>query len=304
MGRLARLAKAIPELVTMTKAMLIAGRAVGSSLAMVLLLIYVFAILLHMAISEEPATYHYFKTLPVGMWTLLLDGALLDSPGLVLGALKNLNQPNAYLAILIFIIFILLSAMTVMNMLIGVLCEVVSAVSAGEKDEAAIRDLKEKVLVELKKFDDDRNGMISREELEQVLQDEEALCVLRGLQVDVEYLEAVSDMLFTTADSEVPIRALMDLFLTSRGDLGVTFKHLSDVMRLVLWNLHGSVRELHARFDKKPTKRADTLERLLFHGTGPDVARAPPATVQPPWKSCFTQRPVPSRTLWSMPTLF
>eukprot|EP00812_Abedinium_dasypus_P008902 NODE_262_length_1729_cov_360.223417.p1 GENE.NODE_262_length_1729_cov_360.223417~~NODE_262_length_1729_cov_360.223417.p1 ORF type:complete len:554 (+),score=176.07 NODE_262_length_1729_cov_360.223417:146-1663(+) len=277
LSRLVRLAKAVPELVTMIKGMFIASRAVASSLAMVLLLIYVFAILLHMAISGEPATSHYFKSLPDAMWTLLMDGTLLDGTGLVLGILKDLNQPNAYVAIIIFIVFILLSAMTVMNMLIGVLCEVVSAVSAGEKDEAAIRDLKETVLVVLKKFDVDGNGMISREELHSVLGDGSALCVLRGLQVNVNYLWALSDMLFEMPDAEVPIKAIMDLFLTSRGDLGVTFKHLSDVMRLVLWNFRSSVGELNDRIDKnlprytRPFVRGTEPEPLFVRGTEPGV---------------------------------
>merc|ERR1712190_674117 len=99
------------------------------------------------------------------MWTLLMDGTFMDSTGTVLGDLKTLTEQGsagAGLAVLVFLIFILLSAMTVLNMLIGVLCEVVSAVGASEKDEAAIRAVKSSIWLQLKDIDVDGNDKISQ----------------------------------------------------------------------------------------------------------------------------------------------
>jgi len=70
-----------------------------------------------------------------------------------------------------------MSAVLVMNMLIGVLCEVVSSVARSEKDEAAVRLVKESILLQLKKCDDG-DGMISHAELNIVLQDPDSQDIL------------------------------------------------------------------------------------------------------------------------------
>merc|ERR1712110_974103 len=93
------------------------------------------------------------------MWTLLMDGTLLDAPGVVLNRLVHRGEFNTTVAVIIFLVFILLSALTVMNMLIGILCEVVNAVAASEKEESDIAVMKNSILLELKKFDDG-DGMI------------------------------------------------------------------------------------------------------------------------------------------------
>jgi len=65
-------------------------------------------------------------------------------------------------------------AITMMNMLIGVICEVVSTAAVNEKDETAIRALKEGVLVELEKFGLNGNKKISKQELVEVIGDDDA----------------------------------------------------------------------------------------------------------------------------------
>merc|ERR1719352_2227552 len=108
----------------------------------------------------------------------------MDSTGEVLTELIQMAKFNTVAACFVFLCFILLSAMTVMNMLIGVLCEVVSTVAQGERDEAAIQLMKDSILVELKQFDNDGNGMISKGELRQVMKSKHALGVLRSIEVD------------------------------------------------------------------------------------------------------------------------
>merc|ERR1719161_112067 len=71
-----------------------------------------------------------------------------------------------------------------------------STVAAGEKEEAAITLVKESLLLMLKNLDKDKSGEISRAEFEMVIEDQEALEVLRELQVDVLYLMEMQDMLF------------------------------------------------------------------------------------------------------------
>merc|ERR1712113_295204 len=100
-----------------------------------------------------------------------------------------MGEPSTTLSVIIFFVFILLSALTVMNMLIGVLCEVVSQVAATEKEEAAITLMKETILGMLKQYDTNGRFMIGRDEMEEVLTEPMTQGVLLGLEVDVEYLQ-------------------------------------------------------------------------------------------------------------------
>jgi len=111
-----RLLRSLPELVTMVKGIRTGARAVGSSLVMVALLIYVFAIVMHMFLKENSAVMDNFSTLPLCMWTLLMDGTFLDNTGSILEVLRDEGSLSTIMALIIFMVFILLSAMTVMNM--------------------------------------------------------------------------------------------------------------------------------------------------------------------------------------------
>merc|ERR1711920_752122 len=100
-----------------------------------------------------------------------------------------------------------------MNMLIGILCEVVSAVAAAEKESAAITMMKSTLLVMLKELDDDGSGSISREELLQVMENPCALEILANLQVDVKYLMELQEMLYEERGKSHSISNIMFLIL-------------------------------------------------------------------------------------------
>eukprot|EP00427_Karlodinium_veneficum_P004033 CAMPEP_0169154616 /NCGR_PEP_ID=MMETSP1015-20121227/52837_1 /TAXON_ID=342587 /ORGANISM="Karlodinium micrum, Strain CCMP2283" /LENGTH=632 /DNA_ID=CAMNT_0009224879 /DNA_START=55 /DNA_END=1948 /DNA_ORIENTATION=- len=120
MARMARLLRAMPELMILIKGMVAAMRSVFFTMLLLALLDYVFAILFTQLTAETVVGDIYFYSVPKSMHTLLLDGTLLDNVGTVVRAARFSA---------IFYIFVLLAALTVMNMLIGVLCEVVSAVA-------------------------------------------------------------------------------------------------------------------------------------------------------------------------------
>lgn len=235
----------------MFRGMFVASRAVGSSLLMVTLLIYVFGIVIHMGVSDEKGMEAKFETLPRCMWTLLMDGTFLDSTGSVLTELLDRAKFNTVISVVVFLAFILLSAMTVMNMLIGVLCEVVSAVAQGERDEAAIRMMKETILVELQQFDDDGNGMISKSELTHVMKNKQALGVLRSIEVDKESLQELLQMLFYDRgdDAEVSIERVMELLLMYRGNLTTTVKHMVEAHAFNRWCLTHQMKVHSDRID-------------------------------------------------------
>merc|ERR1719468_813001 len=167
-----------------------------------------------------------------------MDGTLMDSTGDVMAKLRAEGSTCSWLSLIIFMLFILLSALTVMNMLIGVLCEVVSSVANAEKDEAAIKLMKESILVELKRFDEDGNGLISPDELEHVMQDPQALETLRNLEIDIQALREMMNMIYQQGQTaEVTIGFIMDLMLMGPGHLPATVRHLVTYEALTRWTI-------------------------------------------------------------------
>lgn len=253
LSRLSRLMRSLPELVTMLRGMWVASRAVGSSLLMVVMLIYLFGIIIYMLLKEETEVEFWFKTLPRCMWTLFIDGTILDSPGEVLHALLDLDSAMAYVSVFIFLFFVLLSALTVMNMLVGVLCEVVSQVTQAEKDEAAIKLVKKAFLSELKSFDKDGSGTISRDELERAMLNPQALRTLSHLDVDIGCMKELQTMLFPKPDSQAMIESVMELLLSYRGSLPCTVRHVVDGQAYTRWYLSQHTKHLSDALDSLRT---------------------------------------------------
>eukprot|EP00811_Abedinium_folium_P022542 NODE_3193_length_2076_cov_16.446383.p1 GENE.NODE_3193_length_2076_cov_16.446383~~NODE_3193_length_2076_cov_16.446383.p1 ORF type:complete len:593 (+),score=162.48 NODE_3193_length_2076_cov_16.446383:123-1901(+) len=238
LSRLARLMRFFPELMTMVKAMRAALRAVSSSLAMVLILIYAFGIVLHMVMKEVDSGLDlYFSSVPLCMWSLLIHGTLLDSPGAIMNAMRTEEKAQAWINLTLFLIFVFLSALTLMNMLIGVLCEVVSSVSIREKDEAAINGLKDTVLSALKKYDTDGNKMISQPELLEVLENEDAALIIEALDIDHTHLMDMQAMMYSKK-SEISMDEIMEMLLFSRGNVPTTFRQMSENHLLTRWTLN------------------------------------------------------------------
>merc|ERR1712203_932265 len=78
---------------------------------------------------------------------------------------------------------VLLSALTMINMLIGVLCEVMSTVAADEKERMLISFARQKVQEAMSSMDLNRDCRLSRDEFAQLLQNAEAVRALTEVGV-------------------------------------------------------------------------------------------------------------------------
>eukprot|EP00927_Polykrikos_kofoidii_P051381 TRINITY_DN45177_c0_g1_i1.p1 TRINITY_DN45177_c0_g1~~TRINITY_DN45177_c0_g1_i1.p1 ORF type:complete len:673 (+),score=104.26 TRINITY_DN45177_c0_g1_i1:116-2020(+) len=242
--RMIRLMRSCPELIAMLKGVRVASRAVGSALMMLIFLVYIFAIILHTVLAPEkdfllasPVFQIRLDGLTDIMMTLLIDGTFMDNLGLLARGFSAI--PSAFVrgwSVLILWVFVLMSALTVMNMLIGVLCEVVSAVASSEKENAAISLVKKTLLVMLKKLDEDGSGEISREELSHVFHDDDSLRVLASLEVDVKHLVAVLEMHYDESAS-LSINSIIEVILMLRGDRQPQVMDLVEQQKYLMWNL-------------------------------------------------------------------
>merc|ERR1719183_2478315 len=99
---------------------------------------------------------------------------------------------------ILIMMFILLAGLTVMNMLVGVLCEVVSVVSSVEKEALLVSFVKGSLhrMMHDSGLDANNDEKISKTEFDQLLQKPEAARALQEVGVDVIGLVDFTDYIF------------------------------------------------------------------------------------------------------------
>lgn len=238
--------------------------AVTPTLLVVGILIFVFAVILNMTLKgyhDDPEVYQNYRSLNWCMWTLLMDGCFMDNPGENTRALLEISQFETGTAVLLFIMFILLTAVTMMNMIIGVICKVVNEITVKERDAAAVLALKKSVLCELRKYDVNGDNSISREELNNVMSNEETLHVLEHVEIDLQYLKHIQEMLFCGTE-EVSITRIMELMLSSRRDLPTTFRHHAEGQLFQVWALESTLEQLEDLVESTSKNHEDMLGKI------------------------------------------
>jgi len=242
MARMARLLRAMPELMILIKGMVSAFRSVMFTLCLLFIFIYVFSIALRQLSEDTPAGEKYFKSITDAMYTLIVDGTLLDNIG---GLLKVCGESGAHLSIIVML-FVLLAALTVMNMLIGVLCEVVSLVAATEQEEMTVSFVKHRIqeIMRDSGIDQDGNGSISRTEFQDLVGNAMACRVLSEVGVDPIGLVDLADMIFDSdaagednngkqEEIELSFEDFMEVVLQLRGSNSATVKDIMDMRKYV-----------------------------------------------------------------------
>jgi hypothetical protein len=204
LARMVRLLRSLPELLALVKAMGAAIRSVSTVMVLLTLLVYVFAILFRMMLGSIPGTMNQrYGSIPMAMTTLFYRGTLGDNVEYFFLELWEEAEKTslAYIFMGAALIFIFLSMFTVLNLLIGVLCEVVAAVSASSKEEILVDNLRETLLGILEQFDEDGNQTVSKDEFELLIKDPEAVKALESVDIDVEQFEKLTGLIFE-ADEE------------------------------------------------------------------------------------------------------
>lgn len=240
MARMARLFRAMPELLILIKGMVAAMRSVVFTLCLLGVIIYVFGIAFRQLVGDSAKDDDgnaFFATVPMAMHTLLIDGALMDGTGNVVKALKK--ESTVYVAI--FYMFVLVASLTVMNMLIGVLCEVVSAVAATEKEQLTVGFVKSqlKQVMTQSGLDDDNDGKISKAEFGTLLNCPKACRALEEVGVDVINLVDNIDWIFPEeedcgeSNKALDFGDFMEVVLKLRGDNTATVKDIVELRKFV-----------------------------------------------------------------------
>lgn len=229
MARMARLLRAMPELMIMIKGMSVAMRSVFFTLCLLACIIYVFSIAFTQLLTETDVGSEKFYSVPASMNTLLLDGTLPDHESIV-AAVAAEDVVSGVMVLL----YILLASLTVMNMLVGVLCEVVSVVSSVEKEELLVNFVKSQLMTMMKTtgLDANNDNRIAKTEFESLLEKPDAARALQEVGVDVVGLVDFTDFIFE-GDRELSFSEFMDVVLQLRGSNTATVKDIVDLRKLV-----------------------------------------------------------------------
>eukprot|EP00929_Paragymnodinium_shiwhaense_P000664 TRINITY_DN100908_c0_g1_i1.p1 TRINITY_DN100908_c0_g1~~TRINITY_DN100908_c0_g1_i1.p1 ORF type:complete len:931 (-),score=212.61 TRINITY_DN100908_c0_g1_i1:151-2943(-) len=240
MARMARLLRAVPELIILIKGIVVASRSVFFTLCLLVIIMYFYAIVFRQLLgqlvvpgSEPDLETLYFPSVTGAMMALLLDGVLPDQ-----GAFVRDCYGQSWILGTITLSYIMLASLTVMNMLVGVLVEVVSVVSAVEKEQLTVGYVKQRLLgiIEEVGGDEDGDALISKAEFDVLLMSEEAARAIQEIGVDVIGLVDMADYIFKD-NVKLTFADLMELVLAFRGSNTSTVKDIVDMRRYFLQEL-------------------------------------------------------------------
>lgn len=233
-ARMVRLLRALPELMLLVRSTLVASRAVLFTVMLLILTMYVFSILFaHLTKADglEHIGERYFPSLLYGISVLCLEMGPMADQSIVI---RELFEADPWLGA-IGMVFVVITLLGIIPLLIGILCEVMSAVSEMDKERVMIKSVKEKLNKMYALIDKDGDMKISRDEFVAFLE-QDAAKVINDVGVDVIALLDMTDYLFKDSD-KLSFEDFLDMVLRFRGSNTATVKDLVDLRLFVMEEL-------------------------------------------------------------------
>jgi len=274
LSRLVRMLRSLPELMIMIKGMMTAAASVGYTLGLLLLVTYIFAIAIRNLVPPDsdyvpsvspfttPIESTFFESVPEGMHMLIVFACFFDEGASFIIPVKEQSTPVFILSWM----YIALAGMTIMNMLIGVLCEVISAVAAEEKESMMIDTVHEKFDGIVKELDQNGDGDLSYDEFEKILDYPEALAALESVNVDPEMMiDLAEDFFFEDGEPvKVSFPEFMNMVLDLRGGQQATVKDIMGLAKRVNRKVMNFKEKMDSIDNKLLTigSKVETLDKL------------------------------------------
>jgi len=241
--RMARVLRSLPELVVLVRGMAMGMRSVVATFGLLMALVYIYAVMLTQLLkNSDTHLQSQFSGVLVSMNTLLMQGIFSDQAQFFGDMLDE-----GFLYYSIFMAFMLTGAFTVMNMLIGVLCDVMSNVADEQKDDTAVSQLKNQIEKLIREVDLDGDMMVSKTEFALMLNSKEALQSLSEVEVDVMALVHYADFIFRESN-EMSISEFTDAVLQFRSSHPASMKDLIEMRHFIAKELEG----LETRLSRSP----------------------------------------------------
>lgn len=274
-ARMARLMRCMPELMVLIKGMATATRSVLFTLLLLGVNVYIFAIAFVQLLMETQVGQEHFNTVPKAMYTLIVRGALMDN----IGAISDTIGDESIIIGMLFYVFVLVASLTILNMLIGVLCEVVSAVASVEKEAMTISMVKSQLMKVVEEIDENGSMTISKDEFLQILEVPRAAAHLSAVGVDVVGLVDFADFIFDRSDEgdddsvqkevELTFTEFMEIILSLRGSNNAMVKDVVDLRKMVKneqAKIHRHISKNDDRIGRIEVQVAETANSVKLFG--------------------------------------
>lgn len=242
-ARAARIINSLPELRVLVKGMVIAMRSTCTILALLLIVVYIFAILFVQLLAESQVGQGWFENVPQAMNFLLLQ-TLAGADVIVIN--KLLAAGWTYY--LLYLSFVFMGSLTLMNMLIGVLCEVVGVVAQIEEERAFHDEAQMYIANFVHVLDIDGDQKLSKVEFLQLMERDPDL--LKGLQafgIDVVAFCDNAIALFSDNDT-MEVGDFVELVTQFRSQKQTTVKDLVDMRKFISMQLRHLAEEVRGRY--------------------------------------------------------
>jgi hypothetical protein len=194
----------------------------------------------------------------------------LDNASLVMTALMYDHEWKIVVVGIAFTMFSLLASLLMLQMLIGVMCDVVSKVGAEQRAAASVAMVKQELLEEFTKRDNG-DGRISRQEFDECLNGQSCRAVLKHLRINPLFFTELANLFYTddSGDSQkrVPIKTILELLVMCKGDNVATVElvatcicflnnMLTEMEERLMDHMH------HIKILVTPVQREETIENV------------------------------------------
>lgn len=225
-----RVFRSVPELMVLIHGMALAVRSVCTTLILLVLITYTFAIVFRSLLDEDSQSAlagddgpNNFSSVPVSINFLILQ-VLCGFDGTYITKLLDVSS----MCYVVMLVYLLLASLTLMNMLIGVLVEVVAQTAELERDDLALKELKRKIHDVVKYVNEDGDSTVTQEEFTKMIENDEAVQTLFEGGVNVFALVDFADFIFRD-HAEMSLHDFTQLILQFRGSNAVTVKDVVDL---------------------------------------------------------------------------
>lgn len=250
--RISRMIRFMPELLILIQGMVAAMRSVAFVMLLLFMLNYVFSIAFVQLLRGEASGLLYFPNIPASMYTLLLAGTFMDNITRVADAIALDSKLCGFL----FFVFVGVAALTMMNMLIGVLCEVVTSVAQREKEKTSIQHFHQRFHEIWTRLDEDGSGTLTKQEFALIMTDNAVWETLQQIDIDPIVVLKLADQIFcvdqdTGEEAQLSLEEFMEAILHLRASNTATVKDLHDLRGWMDDQLHRqreAMRRQHSHF--------------------------------------------------------
>jgi len=321
-ARVARLLRSVPEIIILLKGMMRSLRSVCTTLFLMMIIVYAFAIAFRQLSAGTESEQVYFTSVPQAVHTLFLDAVLMAEPSALVGVIKEEEGETGIVLCVTFYIFVLVCTLTILNMLIGVLVDVIKKVADAEHEETIIAKMAEYIEEICRKvlFDGDEDiptteFKINKEAFLQLLDDPDTGFAFAEVEVDVVGLVDLVDTIFSEPDGGVDavtglatlkertfdFAGLVEIMLEFRkykaatvADLTQERKFSRDKMDLIIAELSG-MKNQFAAMSKKMDRHRGSTSKDTSRGGGPDPGGGQNSMSKEMWEA-WTQETVAAVT--------